>query len=525
MPLRLLRVMLLERSLMRMLSKQRAPRVEELCDRVNIESRLPGMAPGYFKCSELKDYSARGQMRSMLRHYAILFAFIFVGLACRSTSPFPSSSDALLGDSRLRVATSGDYKPFSDWEVGERGQSGIPQGFSVDVAKAFADARGLEIEWVRFRWPSLLTDLQAGRFDFAISGVTVRPDRSIEGLFSVPLTTSGALVLVPESSDLAAPEDLDRAEIRLAVNGGGHLERVARRLFPQADIEGVGRNADVLGRMLDGDARAVLTDTLEAPHWEARTTASLRRIGPLTTDRKAALFDPAARALARDFDLWLVEAETGGQLAALRERHGLPSRLTAEPVAALLASLDERLALMISVARAKAVLEIAVENREVEARVLAAAWVSVERESAASGVPAPPRAAVQRLFRAQIEAAKRIQADELQRRDAAGPDDSTESLSSGSESRSQARSHLEEALRPALIRIGDRIAFLVARLGSGRRSSLDFEETRSALGEHGLPESDLRTIHDAVLSLLPNGVQRASVHPRRPAARDIASIE
>jgi hypothetical protein len=43
MPLRLLRVMLLERSLIRMLSKQRAPRVEELCDRVNIESRLPGM--------------------------------------------------------------------------------------------------------------------------------------------------------------------------------------------------------------------------------------------------------------------------------------------------------------------------------------------------------------------------------------------------------------------------------------------------------------------------------------------------
>jgi cyclohexadienyl dehydratase len=423
------------------------------------------------------------------------------------------------------VATSGDYKPFSDWAAGESGAFEIPRGFSADVTRAFAGARGLEIEWVRFRWPKLLTDLQEGRFDFAISGVTVRPDRSIEGLFSVPLTTSGALVLVPESSDLAAPEDLDRTEIRLAVNGGGHLERVARRLFPKADIEGVGRNADVLGRMLDGDAHAVLTDTLEAPHWEARTTEPLRRIGPLTTDRKAALFDPDARALARDFDLWLVEAETSGELAALRERHGLPDRLTAEPVAALLASLDERLALMISVARAKAALEIDVENREVEARVLAAAWVSVERESAAAGVPAPPRAAVQQLFRAQIEAAKRIQRDELYRRDAAGLHDSTQSLSSRSEAQSQARSHLEQALRPALIRIGDRIAFLVARLGSGRRSSLDFEETRSALARHDLPESDLRTIHDAVFSFLPSGVPSASVHPRRPAARGIASIE
>jgi len=510
---------------MRILSKQRAPRVEELCDRVNISSRLRGMTGSCFNYSKSQTFSVPGINHQMRRHYAILFAFIFLGLGCRSTGHFPAASDATLRDLRIRVATSGDYRPFSDWETATHDPSGFPRGFSTDVARAFADSKGLEIEWVRFRWPALLPDLQAGRFDFAISGVTVRPDRSIDGLFSVPLTNSGALVLVPESSDLKDPEDLDHTEIRLAVNGGGHLERVAQRLFPEAEIEGIERNADVLGHLLAGDAHGVVTDTLEAPHWEARTGEPLRRIGPLTTDRKAALFDPAARELARDFDRWLIEAEAAGDLAAIRKRHELPDRLTAEPVAALLASLDERLALMISVAKAKSVLELPVENRDVEARVLAAAWASVERESEAIGVPAPPRSAVQRLFRAQIEAAKQIQRDELHRRDTAGRGDSAEPIKGGGESRAQARSHLEQALRPALIRIGDRIAFLVARLGSGRRPSPDFEETRSALVGHGLPESNLRAIHDAIISLLPSGTRHASAHPPRLAAADMTPIE
>lgn len=459
----------------------------------------------------------------MPKHYATLFAFMFLGLGCRSTVHFPAASDAQLGDLGLRVATSGDYRPFSDWEIATRDSPPFPRGFSPDVARAFADARGLEIEWVRFRWPELLPDLEAGRFDFAISGVTVRADRSIDGLFSVPLTTSGALVLVPESSDLKDPGDLNHAAIRLAVNGGGHLERVAQRLFPEAKVEGVARNADVLGHLLAGAAHGVVTDTLEAPHWEARAREPLRRIGPLTTDRKAALFDPAARELAREFDRWLIEAEAGGELAALRERHDLPDRLTAEPVNALLASLDERLALMIAVAHAKSVLALAVENRDVEARVLAAAWASVERESAALGVPAPPRSAVQRLFRAQIEAAKRIQRDELDRRDTSGRSDSAESITDDDESR--ARSQLEDALRPALIRIGDRIAFLVAQLASGQRSGLDFQETRSALTGHGLPESHLRAIHVAIVSLLRSGARHAPAHPPQPAARDMPPIE
>ncbi len=45
-------------------------------------------------------------------------------------------------------------------------------------------------------------DLGAGRFELALSGITIRPDRSLAGRFSLPLTTTGAVALVPDTSAL-----------------------------------------------------------------------------------------------------------------------------------------------------------------------------------------------------------------------------------------------------------------------------------------------------------------------------------
>jgi cyclohexadienyl dehydratase len=87
---------------------------------------------------------------------------------------------------RLRVGTSGDYAPFS-----QDGKAGELRGFDVAVARAYAEERGLELEFVRFRWPQLLRDLAADRFDVAMSGVTVRPLRSVAGRFSVPSSRAG----------------------------------------------------------------------------------------------------------------------------------------------------------------------------------------------------------------------------------------------------------------------------------------------------------------------------------------------
>ncbi|MFP6640663.1 MAG: transporter substrate-binding domain-containing protein, partial [Myxococcota bacterium] len=54
----------------------------------------------------------------------------------------------------LRVGTSGDYAPFS---VVSEEPTTTYRGLAPALARAFAEDRDLQIEFVRFRWSELLT--------------------------------------------------------------------------------------------------------------------------------------------------------------------------------------------------------------------------------------------------------------------------------------------------------------------------------------------------------------------------------
>lgn len=464
----------------------------------------------------------------------------------------------------LRIGTSGDYPPFSSWPE----EATLPRGFSVDLARAFARDEGLELQWVRFRWPNLLEDLAAGRFELALSGVTIRPERSAAGLSSVPLATSGALVLMPLTQappPATARRLLAVPGLRLAVNAGGHLERVARSRFPHALVEAIPDNAAVLRRLASGAADGVVTDLVEAPLWQAQWRAqwqtlwqgewqgewregpkasaerpvpnrSLHPIGPFTRDHKAGLWRPDRLDLARHFDDWLLAAEAAGRLAELRRRHGLPPERTAEPGAALLARLDERLSLMPAVARTKTTLARPIGDPAREARVLAAARRSVAQAARRAGFPAPGAPAIDELFRAQMEAARWIQLRELD-----APTSSTAATpltppapapaprnappvsadasvgASVDASADAARTELERLLRPALIRIGDRLAELLVAWIAEPKAALSRERVARALERHVLPAPMIDRLAAALQALRADAAAGASRH-RPPGA-------
>ncbi len=235
---------------------------------------------------------------------------------------------------------------------------------------------------VRFRWPELLSDLAADRFDVAMSGITIRPERSVAGIFTVPVMASGAVVLVREDAGFADLASLDRPAARIAVNQGGHLERVTRAHFPRAAVIAIPANQAVRGALISAEVDAVVSDTLEAPIW-LEGSEGVVQLGPFTSDLKAYLVHPDRSELAADLDAWLMARESDGTLAALRRRylgHG-DSPSTAEPVSALLAAVGERLDLMPLVAEAKRATGTPVTVPEREARVIDAA-LAATREAA-----------------------------------------------------------------------------------------------------------------------------------------------
>ena len=360
----------------------------------------------------------------------------------------------------LRVGTSGDYPPFSEVVTAAEDPARRYQGFDAAIAKAFAEHHGLRIEWVAFRWPQLSRLLTGGAFDVAMSGITVRPERSVAGRFSVPVARTGAMVLAREQGEVGSSTSeerlraLDVVGSRIAVNAGGHLERIARSRFRAAEVLAIPDNAAVRDALLSGQVDAVVTDSLEAPRWR-QGRRDLTAIGPFTRDRKAYLLPAGNAALAARLDEWLLAAERDGRLARLRARYlgSAAGPAPAEPLEALLAAADERLSLMPFVADAKRRSGARVVDASREARVLSAARRAVETAARSIGIGLP--AMTSSFYRAQMDAAIEVQQRELARASPAAREPFD----------------LDTQLRPALLRIGERMATLLVRVSELRAPS------------------------------------------------------
>lgn len=297
----------------------------------------------------------------------------------------------------LRVGTTGDYAPFSV-AAGD-----TFSGLDVDLATRLAHDLGVHVQWVRFAWPELGPALQADRFDLAASGVTVRPERTLVGRYTRPYAVTGAMVLF-RRKDHARFRDqaaLDRAGTRIVVNRGGHLERVARRLFPHATIQTTDDNTKLADRVLAGEADAFVTDSAEARTW-GRT--ELESLGPFTHDRKALLVQKDAAELAQWTDTWLDGRERDGWLPGLRKQRidDVPLTPADWNREAVLEDVELRCGLMPLVKSAKIAEGLPIEDRAQEARVLE----RVEASARGAGLDAP---AMRGLYEALIDAAKAIQ--------------------------------------------------------------------------------------------------------------------
>jgi cyclohexadienyl dehydratase len=321
----------------------------------------------------------------------------------------------------------------------------------------------------------------------AMSGVTVRPERAVAGRFSLPVAEGGAVVLVRQPNSATDLDALDRHRTRLGVNAGGHLERVTRARFKRATLVFIPDNSAVLAALLDWSVDAVVTDTFEAPLWSG-DDEEFTLFGPFTRDRKAYLVRADRPGLAADLDAWLLAREADGSLPELRRQHlgAAHARAVATPLASLLAASDERLALMPLVAAAKRRAVLPLEDPAQEAKVLEAAVVAVAEASQRTAGTTPSEAAVRAFLRAQIEAAKQVQL-------ASGRDPGYEPP--------ERLPDLESELRPALLRIGQRIAALLLALPPGLDASAVHQAARRELRSPWLSEPSRSALADAVVAV------------------------
>lgn len=132
----------------------------------------------------------------------------------------------------IRVGTSGTYPPFSTADNGRL------EGIEVDFARALANEIGSAVEVVQVPFPDLVGELNAGRIDIIMAGMSVTPRRAALVNFTAPYLQVGQMALVRKEDDLRlAGEDWTRIEglrvgFERATTGAKYVQAELHRAVP-----------------------------------------------------------------------------------------------------------------------------------------------------------------------------------------------------------------------------------------------------------------------------------------------------
>ena len=153
----------------------------------------------------------------------------------------------------------GDYAPFS------LEQGGVLSGADVDAALALAEALGAQPRFIRTSWSTLMQDYLAGRFDVAMGGISITPERAAQAMFSIPYHHGGKTPIVRcgEQPRLDTVEEIDQPEVRVVVNPGGTNEQFARERLRHARLALFADNRGIFGEIAAGRADVMVTDDVE----------------------------------------------------------------------------------------------------------------------------------------------------------------------------------------------------------------------------------------------------------------------
>jgi polar amino acid transport system substrate-binding protein len=144
-----------------------------------------------------------------------------------------------------------------------RDANGELAGYSIDLARRFAEDLGVKVSFVPTTWSQIVPDLVGNYFDIIVSGMWVTPARALVVNFTESTAVEAVHLVAgkPLAAALKTREDFNRPDVRLVVYGGTIQEGIVARLFPRAQVVKVEGDGDQLTPVLEGRAHAALLTT------------------------------------------------------------------------------------------------------------------------------------------------------------------------------------------------------------------------------------------------------------------------
>lgn len=185
---------------------------------------------------------------------AISLLSVLTLAACGSSSN-ENLQDKIEEKGKLVVAVSPDYAPF-EFKALVDGKDTIV-GADIELAQAIADELGVKLELSSMNFDNVLSSLQTGKADMAISGLSYTADRAKVYDFSDPYyETENAVLVKAENVDTYnSIESL--AGKKVAVQKGSIEEGLSKDQFKDSNVVSLTAMGEAINELKSGQVQAV----------------------------------------------------------------------------------------------------------------------------------------------------------------------------------------------------------------------------------------------------------------------------
>lgn len=152
----------------------------------------------------------------------------------------------------LKMATNAQFPPYEFYE----GQEIV--GIDAEIAKLIADKLGMELVIEDMEFDSVLLAVPSGKADIGMAGLTVDETRLVSMDFSTPYATGKQVIIVPEGSEIASPDDLKGKKIGVQLSTTGDI--YCSDEFGEEAMDRYSKGADAVVALTQGKVDAVVID-------------------------------------------------------------------------------------------------------------------------------------------------------------------------------------------------------------------------------------------------------------------------
>ncbi len=193
----------------------------------------------------------------MKKLFAVLLAamMLLAMVACGNDTPDPAPTPDPTPDTKtLYMATEVPFAPYEYYD----GDKLV--GIDVDVANAIAEKLGMKLEVVDIAFDSIVSGVQAGKYDMGMAGMTVNEERLEKVNFSDSYATGIQVVIVKEGGKVKSLDDMAADGVVIGTQSGTTGFLFASEDFGDEKVKGFAKTTDTVEALKNGQVDCVMLD-------------------------------------------------------------------------------------------------------------------------------------------------------------------------------------------------------------------------------------------------------------------------